>query len=167
MLKAVAIVLSRQLAPTIARSCYHLAGHGGAKGAVRDVAAQVKQNTFVFRTDVKSYYASVDHNVLFTQLKEHIRDPRLLDILWQYMRRTICDGGLYEDVTVGIPQGCPLSPLMGALYLKPVDEAMAEAGLFYARFITASAPIIPIRSSPRTPRRPRRLRSGSSRHARW
>ena len=34
------------------------------------------------------------------------------------------DGGRYEDVTVGIGLGCPLSPLMGALYLTPVDDAM-------------------------------------------
>ncbi len=102
---------------------------------MRDVAGKVGENTFVFRTDVKSYYASIDHDVLFAQLKEHISDPRLLDLLWQYMRRTIYDGGLYEDVTLGISLGCPLSPLMGALYLKPIDDAMAETGLFYARFM--------------------------------
>ncbi len=143
--KAVTIVLSRRLGPMFARSCYHLAGHGGAKRAVRDVAAQVKQNTFVFRTDVKSYYASIDHDVLFAQLKEHISDPRLLDILRQYMRRTIYDGGLYEDVTLGIPLGCPLSPLMGALYLKPIDDAMAETGLFYARFMDDWVVLAPTR----------------------
>jgi RNA-directed DNA polymerase len=40
---------------------------------------------------------------------------------------------LYEDVTIGIPLGCSLSPLMGALYLKPVDAAMADTGLFKTR----------------------------------
>lgn len=135
VLKAVAIVLSRRLDPAISRTCYHSAGHGGAKTAVRDVAEHLWENTFVFRSDVKSYYASINHEILFAQLREHIDDPRLLDLLWQYMRRTIYDGGHYEDVTVGIPLGCPLSPLMGALYLKPIDDAMAETGLFYARFM--------------------------------
>ena len=31
--------------------------------------------------------------------------------------------------------GCPLSPLIGALYLKALDDRMAETGLFYARFM--------------------------------
>ncbi|QDU10182.1 reverse transcriptase/maturase family protein [Gimesia aquarii] len=127
------------------RSCYHLAGHGGAKRAVRDVAVQVKSSSFVFRTDVKSYYASIDHEILFAQLKKHVSDPRLLDILWQYMKRTIYDGGLYEDVAVGIPLGCPLSPLMAALYLKPIDDAMAETGLFYARFMDDWVELAPTR----------------------
>ena len=68
-----------------------------------------------------------------------------LALLWQYMRRTIYDGGLYEDVTVGIPLGCPLSPLMGALYLKPIDDAIAETGMFYARFMDDWVALAPTR----------------------
>ena len=135
VLKAVAIVLSRRLGPAFSQFCYHPAGHGGAKKAVRDVDEHLGENSFVFRSDVKSYYASIDHEILYAQLREHVNHQRLMDLLWQYMRRTIYDGGLYEDVTVGIPLGCPLSPLMGALYLKPIDDAMAKVGLFYARFI--------------------------------
>ncbi len=145
VLKAVAIVLSRRLGTVFSRSCYHPAGHGGAKKAVRDVAGHLPENRFVFRSDVRSYYASIDHEVLFAQLKQHIDDPRVLDLLWQYMRRTVCDGGRYEDVTVGIGLGCPLSPLMGALYLTPVDDAMAETGVFYARFMDDWVVLAPTR----------------------
>ena len=49
--------------------------------------------------------------------------------------RTIYDGGLYEDVERGISLGCPLSPLMGALYLKLLDERVEATGLAYARFM--------------------------------
>ena len=62
-------------------------------------------------------------------------DGRVLDLLRQYVRRTIYDGGLYEDVERGISLGCPLSPLMGALYLKLLDERVEETGLAYARFM--------------------------------
>jgi len=68
VLKAVTIVLSRRLGPMFAETCYHPAGHGGAKKAVRDVARHSSENEFVFRSDVKSYYASIDHGVLFAQL---------------------------------------------------------------------------------------------------
>jgi len=31
--------------------------------------------------------------------------------------------------------GCPLSPLMGALFLKPLDDRMAALGCFYLRYM--------------------------------
>ena len=135
VLKAVAIVLTRHLAPLLPKTCCHLIGNGGAKAAVRRLSERIPGNAFVFRSDVKNYYATIDHEVLFAQLKRHIVDARLLDLLWHYLRRTIYDGGRYEDVKQGISLGCPLSPLMGALYLKPLDERMARTGLSYARFM--------------------------------
>ncbi len=93
------------------------------------------ENTFVFRTDVKSYYASIDKDILFSILGRHVLDGRVLNLLRQYVRRTVYDGGLYEDVERGISLCCPLSPLMGVFYLKLLDERMEETGLPYARFV--------------------------------
>jgi hypothetical protein len=44
-------------------------------------------NRFVLRTDVKSYYASIDHLLLLDQPAVHIRDRRVLN-LWG----SICGG---------------------------------------------------------------------------
>ena len=37
-------------------------------------------------------------------------------------------------ITKGIPKGCPLSPLMGALMLKPLDDSLPK-DVFYARYM--------------------------------
>ena len=105
------------------------------KAAVRTVADHLAGNTFVFRTDVKRYYTSIHHDILFAQLQGVIEDPRVLEVLWQCLRRTVVEDGLYTEVTCGISLGCPLSPLFGALYLQPLDEQMAQTGLVYARFM--------------------------------
>ena len=138
VLKALAIVLTRYFEPQLAASCYHLSGHGGAKAAVRAVAAQLEQHTFVFRSDVKSYYASIEHDVLFSLLQAFIADARLLALLWSVIHRTVDDGGNYHDILRGIGLGCPVSSLLGAIYLKQMDEQMAEMAekdVFYARFM--------------------------------
>ncbi len=89
VLKAIAIVLTKHLAPRLSKRCTHLVGNGGAKRAVRDAFDNLPENKFVFRTDVKSHYASIQHDVLLSQLQRYIDDPRLLDLLWQYMRRIV------------------------------------------------------------------------------
>jgi RNA-directed DNA polymerase len=135
VLKAITIVLTRILQSRLSSRCFHLAGNGGAKAAVREVIRNRSRHRFVMRSDVRSYYASIDHDVLFGLLKRHISDSRLLDLLWQYMRRSIYEDGRYHDVTRGISLGCPLSPLMAALYLTELDQAMEETGLFYVRYM--------------------------------
>jgi len=135
VLKAVAIVLTRHLRPYLSNRCHHLAGNGGAKKAVRRVWDKLKSNAFVMRSDVKKYYASIDHHILYDQLHQTIDDPRVLGLLWDYLKRTVHFGGWYRDVKRGISLGCSLSPLMGALYLKSMDDRMAKAGCYYARFM--------------------------------
>lgn len=58
-----------------------------------------------------------------------------MNLLAQYMRRCICDGGNYIDIERGISLGCPLSPLMAAFYLYELDEQFEGSGLFYVRFM--------------------------------
>ena len=135
VLKATALVLQKELAPVLSPRCFHLAGHGGLKGAVRAVDAARRDQMFVFRTDVHGYYASLDHGILYRQVREHVTDRRVLKLVWSYLRRMVCDGGEYEAVTRGISLVCPLSPLMGALYLEPLDDLMERLDLPYVRYM--------------------------------
>jgi RNA-directed DNA polymerase len=61
----------------LSRRCTHVKGHGGAKAAVRQVRDHLAGNRFVLRTDVKSFYASIDHMLLMDRLADHIGDRRI------------------------------------------------------------------------------------------
>ena len=135
VLKAMSIVLTEHLKPHLSERCFHLAGSGGMKAAVREVSSNLAQHEFVFRTDVKGYYASINHHILMEIVGRYVQDEAVLALLWGYLRRYVSDGGNFSDITQGISLGCPLSPLMGALFLKPLDDRMAELGCFYVRFM--------------------------------
>jgi hypothetical protein len=143
VLKAVALVLAGHWA--FSPRCHHVAGHGGAKAAVRAVDQALPDCPFVLRSDVQSYYASLDHELVLAQLRDAIPDQRLLTLLEKYVRRTVYQDGLYRDVTRGISLGCPLSPLIAALYLKPLDQRLEATGLFYARFMDDWVVLAPTR----------------------
>ncbi|NEO94798.1 MAG: hypothetical protein F6K56_33245, partial [Moorea sp. SIO3G5] len=100
---------------------------------------------FVFRTDVKGYYASIDHEILYNQVAEYVSDPDVLALVRQYLQRFVSDGGTFVDIERGISLGCPLSPLMGALFLKPLDDLMTALGCFYVRFMDDWVVLAPTR----------------------
>ena len=111
----------------------------------RPSCALLPQHRFVLKTDVKSYYASIGHVRLQEQLSKHIQDKGVLRLLWQYMHRCAERGGVFYDIERGISLGCPLSPLMGALFLQPLDERMEQLGLFYARYMDDIVVLAPSR----------------------
>ncbi|WP_135505237.1 reverse transcriptase/maturase family protein [Roseovarius aestuariivivens] len=133
VLKAMSLCLAQVL--PVSPHCTHIKSNGGAKAAIRQVAEHLPRHGFVLRTDVKSYYASIDHHLLLDRLANHIDDKAVMNLLGQYLRRSICDGGNYIDIELGISLGCPLSPLIAAFYLHELDEQFAQSNLFYVRFM--------------------------------
>ena len=111
VLKALAMVLNRRL--DFPRSCYHVPGKAhrlfvsvvravekegeakrGAKAALRHIFAQLQESQFVFRSDVKSYYASNDHAVLLALVWDRIDDRRVMDLVAQCLHRSRHQPGL-------------------------------------------------------------------------
>ena len=147
VLKALATYLAQVL--PMNSSCTHIKGHGGLKGAVREVREHLSSNRFALRTDVKSYYASITHELLMQRLEIYIHDRRLLNLLNQYLKRTVEKGGNFYDFHRGISRGSPLSPLMGAFFLYELDVMMEEqakhAGLTYVRYMDDILVLAPTR----------------------
>jgi len=116
VLKAVALVLNEELRPHLSSNCYHLTGKGGGKGAVRAVQAEVGNAKFVFKSDVKKYYASMDHNVLMGLVNSVVRDRKVRALIRGYMGHLVDEDGELRAIRKGISFGCPLSPLIGAVF---------------------------------------------------
>jgi hypothetical protein len=62
VLKATALVLTAHWLPDFSPHCQRQLGRGGAKVVARFVHEHLAAKTFVFLTDVKSYFASIGHN---------------------------------------------------------------------------------------------------------
>lgn len=84
--------------PFLSLYCYHLKGRGGLKGAVRSVAENLGEYTFVFRTDVKSYYDSIDHHILISKLGVLVKNLRIIGCVWKYLNRVVEYDRIYHEV---------------------------------------------------------------------
>jgi len=125
VLKALTLILTPQVSNTVGQACFHLKGHGGLKGGVRQLKSFRKDYSYVLKSDVASFNDSMDHQILLDTVKETIKDKRIISLMQLYMNRVEVDHGKHRLIEVGIPKGCPLSPLMGALILKSLDASIS------------------------------------------
>ena len=139
VLKALSLLLKDLLTPILSDRIYHLAGSPEQKkgylAAITAVTDVLPRYPFVFRTDVKRYYASISHRVLMNLCRQYIACPYLISLVKGYVNHVIVEDGVYTAIKKGISLGCPLSPLMGALFLKPLDDALEKMEVFYIRFM--------------------------------
>jgi RNA-directed DNA polymerase len=111
--------ISQSLAPHIPRSCTHVRGHGGVKGALRQIQRRVPKARFVARFDIAAYYTSMRHDVIEAQVKEAGLGTHHRKLIADYL--ALPD---MRDTGLGMVASGGLSPLLGALYLTPLDRRM-------------------------------------------
>jgi hypothetical protein len=136
-LKLLSQALGQRMAKYIPQSCCHVKNHGGLKKAVRQTYEALPEYEYVMRSDVQGYYASICFDVLMGIIKSYVTHPILLTLVRKACQRTETCGGLFYDYhEKGIPMGSPLSPLLGAIALIPLDKAMGNIkGVFYQRYM--------------------------------
>jgi hypothetical protein len=135
IIKVITQIMQERLKPVLLKNCYHVKDHGGLKGAVRDVSKTLPNYKFFFKTDVQSYYNSIDHYILMMKLHDYFDDHIIIGYIWQFLNRCVEWGGLYEDIRKGIPRGASLSPLLGAFYLLELDQIMEKLDVKYLRYM--------------------------------
>jgi RNA-directed DNA polymerase len=111
--------ISQVLLPHIPRSCTHVRGHGGVKGALRQLHRRMPKARFVARFDSADYYTSMRHDVIEAQVGATDLAPD--------QRKLIADDLALPDMRGsgrGMVASGGLSPLLGALYLTPLDRRM-------------------------------------------
>ena len=134
LLKKAKQPLLRTLQPALCRTCMHVKGNGGVKRALRIIGMQADRYPYVARFDIAAYYESIDHAVLRRLLAATGADERLRCLVGEYLELPDASG-----TGKGMVAGGAISPLLGALYLHPLDMAMEEiernGRILYRRFM--------------------------------
>ncbi len=124
-------LLRHDLKPHLSRRCKHLKGHGGVKGTVRYLRRVVGHYAYVARFDVVSYYESLDHGLLLKLLRQAKIKGDLKTIVADYL--VLPDR---PHIGKGMVAGGSLSPLLGGLYLTPLDQVMGRnKQIVYLRYM--------------------------------
>ena len=89
----------------IEKTCLHLGGPSAIKKAALQIEQALKKTPYryIIRTDIKSYYASINHSVLKDQIQAEFDDIRVINQLYNIIDAPIDYGGYLRTPNTGIP----------------------------------------------------------------
>lgn len=133
--RAVLALVTARLDPLLGASAFGYRPGLGVSDAVQAIVeAREAGMTFVLRTDVDECFPSIPVETVLRRFRAVIGEGQVADVVDALARRTVCNGRKRGRAPGGLPQGCPLSPLLTNLLLVDVDDALNEAGFMVVRY---------------------------------
>lgn len=84
--------------------------------------------------DLKSYFDTVNHDILMGIIYKEIKDKRVISLIRKYLQAGVVENGIVNKTLRGVPQGGPLSPLMSNIMLDVLDKELELRGLCFVRY---------------------------------
>ena len=107
----------------------------GCKDALRQVQTLLKEGyTHVVDVDIKSFFDTINHELLLRRIEERISDGRLLNLMRLLLKQKVLGGVVSWEPEDGTPQGGVISPLLANVFLNPLDWVLLQGGLQSVRY---------------------------------
>ena len=119
---AVKIVIEPLFEASFRGGSYGFRPKRSAKQAIYDIRKWVTYGyDKVIDLDLKSYFDTIDQELLMKLVKRRVRDPRVLWLIRRWLKAGVMHEGILEETLIGSPQGAVISPLLSNVYLHPLD----------------------------------------------
>lgn len=109
------------------------------KRGAHDALKQCRQNVndgyvYVVDMDLEKFFDTVCQSKLIEVLSRTIKDGRVISLIHKYLNAGVISGGVFEKTEKGMPQGGPLSPLLGNIMLNELDKELERRGHRFVRY---------------------------------
>lgn len=84
--------------------------------------------------DLAAYFDTVNHSKLIEVLSRTVKDGRVVSLIHKFLNAGVMEDGGFRSTEEGVPQGGPLSPLLGNIMLNELDKELERRGHRFVRY---------------------------------
>lgn len=88
----------------------------------------------VVSMDLEAYFDTVNHSKLIEVLGRTVKDGRVISLIHKFLNAGVMEDGGFKATEEGVPQGGPLSPLLGNVMLNELDKELERRGHKFVRY---------------------------------
>ncbi|WP_181482307.1 group II intron reverse transcriptase/maturase, partial [Tepidibacillus sp. HK-1] len=133
--QAITQVLSPIFEKQFSDNSYGFRPKRSAHDALRRCQAHITDGyKYVVDMDLEKYFDTVNQSKLIQILSETIKDGRVISLIHKFLKAGVMIGGMFEESPEGVPQGGPLSPLLGNIMLNECDHELEKRGHRFVRY---------------------------------
>jgi len=84
--------------------------------------------------DLEKFFDTVNQSKLIEVLSRTVKDGRVASLIHKYLNAGVVIRNKFEETSMGVPQGGPLSPLLSNVMLNELDKELEKRGHPFVRY---------------------------------
>jgi group II intron reverse transcriptase/maturase len=133
--QAIAQILQPLYESQFSSSSYGFRPHRNAHGALLKCGEYISGGyVFTVDMDMEKFFDTVNHSKLIEILSRTVKDGRVISLIHKYLNAGVMTGSKRDPTPLGVPQGGPLSPLLGNIMLNELDRELEKRGHRFVRY---------------------------------
>ena len=133
--QAVSQVLIALYEPLFSDNSFGFRPHRSAHAALRRVQMYGDQGyRYCVSLDLERFFDTVNHSRLIDLLSRRVKDGRVVSLIHRYLNAGVMVRHKFENSSMGVPQGGPLSPVLSNILLHELDKELERRGHPFVRY---------------------------------
>jgi group II intron reverse transcriptase/maturase len=120
------MILESVYEPTFSNFSHGFRPNRSCHTALASLKKEFTGATWFIEGDIKGCFDNIDHHTLVGILGSKIKDARLIQLIWKFLKAGYMEEWTYHKTYSGCPQGGIVSPIISNIYLNELDKFAAK-----------------------------------------
>jgi len=120
------MILEAVYEPTLSHFSHGFRPKRDCHTALNSLKKEFTGSSWFIEGDIKGCFDNIDHSTLINIISSKIKDARLINLIWKFLKAGYMEDWKYHNTYSGCPQGGIVSPLLSNIYLNELDKFAAK-----------------------------------------